>query len=128
MLLTRRRFVKRVAAAGGISLAYEAMTGLGLLATPSQIPFNLSGRVAGVRVFTARRGTVSEEDGASQTAAFDEGSTSMPDRCGSRTARRNKRVEQRTILTGAPLPFTANRYVRTWRDGARDRLAAYRTP
>lgn len=109
MALTRRRFLKRVAAAGGVSLAYEAMTGLGLLAAPTQAPFNLSGRVSGVRVailgaglagmtvayelgkvgfdcrvleararsggrvFTVRRGTVSEEDGPSQTAAFDTG-------------------------------------------------------
>src|SRR5688572_17810785 len=109
MPLTRRRFLKRVAAAGGVSLAYEAMTGLGLLAAPSQVPFNLSGRVPGVRVailgaglagmtvayeltkvgfdcrilearprpggrvFTVRRGTTSEEDGPSQTAAFAEG-------------------------------------------------------
>ena len=109
MALTRRRFLKRVAAAGGVSLAYEAMTGLGLLASPSQVPFNLSGRVSGVRVvilgaglagmtvayelgklgfdcrllearprpggrvFTVRRGTISEEDGPSQTAAFDQG-------------------------------------------------------
>jgi monoamine oxidase len=85
------------------------MTGLGLLAAPSQAPFNLSGRVPGVRVvilgaglagmtvayelakvgfdcrileararpggrvFTVRRGTISEEDGPSQTAAFAEG-------------------------------------------------------
>jgi monoamine oxidase len=109
MPLTRRRFLKRVAAAGGVSLAYEAMTGLGLLAAPSQTSFNLSGRVPGVRVvilgaglagmtvayelakvgfdcrllearvrpggrvFTVRRGTISEEDGPSQTAAFAEG-------------------------------------------------------
>lgn len=109
MALTRRRFLKRVAAAGGVSLAYEAMTGLGLLAAPSQVPFNLSGRVSGERVvilgaglagmtvayelgkvgfdcrlleararpggrvFTVRRGTISEEDGPSQTAAFDQG-------------------------------------------------------
>jgi monoamine oxidase len=109
MALTRRRFLKRVAAAGSVSLAYEAMTGLGLLAAPSQVPFNLSGRVSGVRVvilgaglagmtvayelgkvgfdcrilearprpggrvFTVRRGTISEEDGPSQTAAFDQG-------------------------------------------------------
>ena len=109
MALTRRGFLKRVAAAGSVSLAYEAMTGLGLLAAPSQAPFNLSGRVSGVRVvilgaglagmtvayelgkvgfdcrlleararpggrvFTVRRGTVSEEDGPSQTAAFDRG-------------------------------------------------------
>jgi monoamine oxidase len=109
MMLTRRRFLKRVAAAGGVSLAYEAMTGLGLLAAPAQVPFNLSGRVSDVRVvilgaglagmtvayelgkvgfdcrvleararsggrvFTVRRGTVSEEEGPSQTAAFDSG-------------------------------------------------------
>lgn len=109
MPLTRRRFLKRVAAAGGVSLAYEAMTGLGLLAAPSQTSFNLSGKVPGVRivilgaglagmtvayelakvgfdcrileararpggrVFTVRRGTISEEDGPSQTAAFAEG-------------------------------------------------------
>jgi monoamine oxidase len=107
--LTRRRFLARVAAAGSVSLAYETMTGLGLLAAPSQAQFDLTGRVSGVRVvilgaglagmtiayelgkvgydcrvleararpggraFTVRRGTVSEEDGASQTAAFDEG-------------------------------------------------------
>lgn len=109
MALTRRRFLTRVAAAGGVSLAYEAMAGLGLLATPSQAPFNLFGRVSGVRVailgaglagmtvayelgkmgfecrllearprpggrvLTVRRGTISEEDGASQKAAYDEG-------------------------------------------------------
>ena len=109
MALTRRRFLKQVAAAGGVSLAYEAMTGLGLLAAPSQVPFNLTGRVPGVRVvilgaglagmtvayelakagfdcrvlearprpggrvFTVRRGTLSEEDGPTQTAAFDPG-------------------------------------------------------
>ena len=107
MALTRRRFLARVAAAGGASLVYEAMTGLGLLAAPSQTRFDLTGRVSGVRVvilgagltgltiayelgkvgfdcrvlegraraggrvFTVRRGTVSEEDGPSQTAAFD---------------------------------------------------------
>ena len=109
MDLTRRRFLTRVAAAGGASLAYEAMTGLGLIAAPSQAPFSLSGRVSGVRVvilgagltgmtvayelgkvgfdcrvlearprpggrvFTVRRGTVSEEEGPGQTAAFDDG-------------------------------------------------------
>src|SRR5688500_8610102 len=109
MDLTRRRFLARVAAAGGASLAYETMTGLGLLAAPAQAPFDLTGRVSGVRVvilgaglagltvayelgkagydcrvleararpggrvFTVRRGTVSEEDGPTQTAAFDDG-------------------------------------------------------
>ena len=109
MALTRRRFLTRVAAAGGASLVYEAMTGLGLLAAPTQTPFGLSGRVSGVRVvilggglsgltvayelgkvgfdcrvfeararpggrcFSVRRGTRSEEDGAEQIAALDEG-------------------------------------------------------
>src|SRR4030095_15593863 len=109
MILTRRRFLTRVGAAGGASLVYEAMTGLGLLAAPAQTRFELSGRVSNVRVlilgaglagltaayelgkvgydcrllegrarpggrvFTVRRGTVSEEDGPTQTAAFDEG-------------------------------------------------------
>src|SRR5262245_38528191 len=109
MSLTRRRFLERAAMAGGASLVYEAMTGLGLLAAPAQERFELSGRVSNVRVlilgaglsgmtaayelgkagydcrvleararpggrvFTVRRGTVSEEDGSSQTAAFDEG-------------------------------------------------------
>jgi monoamine oxidase len=109
MVLTRRQFLTRAAAAGGVSLAYEGMTGLGLLAEPTQTRFDLSGRVTGVRVvilgaglagmtvayelgkvgydcrvleararpggrvLTVRRGTASEEDGPSQTAAFDEG-------------------------------------------------------
>src|SRR5262245_45635215 len=110
MGLTRRQFLSRVAAAGSISLAYETMTGLGLLAAPpQQTPFGLSGRVSGVRVvvlggglagmatayelgkvgydcrvleararaggrvFTVRRGTVSEEDGPGQTATYDDG-------------------------------------------------------
>jgi monoamine oxidase len=109
MGFTRRQFLTRVGAAGGASLVYEAMTGLGLLAAPAQAPFDLTGRVSGVRVlilgaglagmtvayelgkvgydcrllearprpggrvFTVRRGTVSEEEGSSQTAAFDDG-------------------------------------------------------
>ena len=109
MVLTRRGFLMRAAAAGGASLVYEAMTGLGLLAAPAQTRFELSGRVSNVRVlilggglaglttayelgkvgydcrilearprpggrvFTVRRGTVSEEEGSTQTAAFDEG-------------------------------------------------------
>ena len=48
--VTRRRFLTRVARLGGASLAYEAMTGLGLLAAPSQAPFDLAGRVNRVRV------------------------------------------------------------------------------
>ena len=38
MLLTRRHFLTRAAAAGGASLLYEAMTGLGVLAAPAQTP------------------------------------------------------------------------------------------
>ena len=109
MVLTRRQFLIRAAAAGGASFVHEGMTGLGLLATPTQTRFDLSGRVSGVRVvvlggglagltvayefgkvgydcrvleararpggrvFTVRGGTASEEDGPSQTAAFDDG-------------------------------------------------------
>src|SRR5688500_9111709 len=109
MSLTRRHFLTRAAVMGGSSLMYEAMTGLGLLAFPTQAPFNLSGRAPGTRVvvlgagltgltvayelgkagydcrvlearprpggrvLTVRRGTVSEEDGPQQTAAFDDG-------------------------------------------------------
>jgi monoamine oxidase len=50
MAVTRRRFLTQVGAAGGASFVYEAMTGLGLLAAPSQTPFSLTGRVSGVRV------------------------------------------------------------------------------
>src|SRR5215218_7013253 len=109
MAVTRRWFVRRIAAAGGGSLAYEAMTALGLLAAPSQATFNLARRVNSVRVvilgaglsgmtaayelgkagfecrvleararpggrvLTVRRGTASEETGAVQTSAFDDG-------------------------------------------------------
>lgn len=108
-MLTRRHFIERIAATGGVTLAYEAMTGLGLLAASSQEPFDLRGDSRGTRVVivgggisgltiayelgklgykcqileardrpggrahTIRRGTVSEEDGPSQTCAFDEG-------------------------------------------------------
>lgn len=108
-MLTRRSFIERVAAVGGASLAYEAMTGLGLLEAAGQTPFNLRGDGKGVRVaiiggglagltvayelgklgykcqvfearerpggraHTIRRGTVSEEDGPTQTCTFDEG-------------------------------------------------------
>lgn len=109
MRLTRRGFLERIAAAGGATVTYEAMTALGLLAAPVQEPFELHGQVSGIRivvigaglagltaayelgklgytcqvlearprsggrVFTVRRGTVSEEDGPVQTCAFDEG-------------------------------------------------------
>ncbi len=108
-MLSRRLFIERIAGVGGASLAYEAMTGLGLLAAAEQAPFALSGPVKGVRVaiigaglagmtiayelgklgyhcpivearqrpggraHTIRRGTVSEEEGATQVCGFDEG-------------------------------------------------------
>ncbi len=50
MPLTRRHFVEQLAAAGGATVAYESMTALGLLARPSQAPFELRGRVEGVSV------------------------------------------------------------------------------
>jgi monoamine oxidase len=50
MDLTRRRFLAHLAAVGGAPLVYDAMTGLGLLAAPTQAPFDLTGRVSGVRV------------------------------------------------------------------------------
>ena len=56
MVLTRRGFLLRAAAAGGASLVYEAMTGLGLLAAPTQPRFDLSGRVSGVRVLVLGAG------------------------------------------------------------------------
>ena len=56
-MITRRRFLTRVAAAGGASLGYEAMTGLGLLAAPAQAPFDLTGRVVGVACRDSRRRT-----------------------------------------------------------------------
>ncbi len=49
-VMTRRRFLTRVAAVGGASLTYEAMTALGLLAAPSQAAFGLTGRVKNVGV------------------------------------------------------------------------------
>ena len=64
MVLTRRRFLVRTAAAGGASLAYEAMTGLGLIATPAQAPFDLSGRVSGVRVLILGAGLAGMFDSA----------------------------------------------------------------
>lgn len=108
-MLTRRSFIERIAATGGASLAFEAMTGLGLLQAAERTPFALSGDAKGTRVailgaglagmtvayelgklgykcqvfearerpggraHTIRRGTVSEEDGPTQTCAFDEG-------------------------------------------------------
>src|ERR671910_489345 len=56
MSLTRRHFLTRAAVMGGSSLMYEAMTGLGLLAFPTQAPFDLSGRAPGTRVLVLGAG------------------------------------------------------------------------
>lgn len=49
-MLTRRTFIERLAAAGGASLAYEGMTGLGLLEAAQATPFALRGDGKGVKV------------------------------------------------------------------------------
>jgi monoamine oxidase len=49
-MLTRRNFIERLAAVGGASLAYEGMTGLGLLEAAQAAPFALRGDGKGVKV------------------------------------------------------------------------------
>lgn len=49
-MFTRRGFIERVAAVGGVSLAYDAMVGLGLLEAAPSAPFDVQGQVKGVRV------------------------------------------------------------------------------
>lgn len=49
-MLTRRHFIERLAAAGGASLAYEGMTGLGMLEAAQATPFELRGSGKGVKV------------------------------------------------------------------------------
>jgi monoamine oxidase len=49
-MLTRRHFIERLAAAGGASLAYEGMTGLGMLEASQATPFALRGSGKGVKV------------------------------------------------------------------------------
>jgi monoamine oxidase len=66
-MITRRSFLARLAASGGASLTYEAMTALGLLAAPSQTPFNLTGQVKGVRVVVLGAGL------SGMTAAYELG-------------------------------------------------------
>src|SRR5262245_56848637 len=50
MAVTRRHFLQQDGLAGGASLAYEAMTGLGLLPPATRIRFELQGHVPGMRV------------------------------------------------------------------------------
>jgi monoamine oxidase len=84
--VTRRRFVTEVAAAGGASLAYEAMTALGLLAAPSQADFNLAGRVSGVRVVVLGGGL------SGMTAAYELGKAGFDCRVLEARARAGGRV------------------------------------
>ncbi len=49
-MLTRRTFIERLAAVGGASLAYEGMTGLGLLEAAQSTPFALRGDGKGIKV------------------------------------------------------------------------------
>ena len=49
-MLTRRLFIERLAAVGGASLAYEGMTGLGLLDAAQATPFALRGDGKGITV------------------------------------------------------------------------------
>jgi monoamine oxidase len=49
-MLTRRLFIERLAAVGGASLAYEGMTGLGLLEAAQATPFALRGDGKGIKV------------------------------------------------------------------------------
>jgi monoamine oxidase len=65
--LTRRHFLHHVAAVGGASFAYDAMTGLGLLDAQTAAPFDLQGRGDGVRVVVIGAGL------AGLTAAYELG-------------------------------------------------------
>ena len=55
-MLTRRHFIERAALAGGASLAYEAMTGLGLLAASPAAAFGLQGQGEGTKVIVLGAG------------------------------------------------------------------------
>ena len=67
MPLTRRDLLHRIAAVGGASLTYDAMTGLGLLEAQTRAPFDLQGQVEGVRVVVIGAGL------AGLTAAYELG-------------------------------------------------------
>jgi monoamine oxidase len=92
--LTRRGFLARIATAGGASLTYEAMTALGLLAAPSQTPFNLAGRVNGVRVVILGAGL------SGLTAAYELGKAGFDCRVLEARARPGGRVF--TVRRGTP--------------------------
>ena len=66
-MLTRRLFIERLAAVGGASLAYEGMTGLGLLEAAQAPAFELRGDGKGTRVAIVGAGL------AGMTAAYELG-------------------------------------------------------
>jgi monoamine oxidase len=107
MVVTRRRFLTRVAATGGASLAYEAMTALGLLAAPSQTSFNLAGRISGVRVVILGAGL------SGMTAAYELGKAGFDCRVLEARARPGGRVF--TVRRG-----TASEETGTWQTSALD--------
>src|SRR5688572_2751698 len=94
MAVTRRRFLTQIGAAGGASLAYEAMTGLGLLAAPSQAAFDLTGKVSGVRVVILGAGL------SGMTAAYELGKVGFDCRVLEARARPGGRVF--TVRRGTP--------------------------
>jgi monoamine oxidase len=98
-MITRRRFLTRVAALGGASLSYEAMTALDLLAAPSQGPFGLTGRVNGVRIVILGAGL------SGMTAAYELGKVGFDCRVLEARARPGGRV------------FTVRRGTRSEEDG-----------
>lgn len=98
-MITRRRFLTRVAAVGGASLTYEAMTALGLLAAPSQASFSLTGRVSGRRVVILGAGL------SGMTAAYELGKVGIDCRVLEVRARPGGRV------------FTVRRGTRSEEDG-----------
>jgi monoamine oxidase len=107
--VTRRRFLTRVATAGGASLAYEAMTALGLLATSSQTPFNLAGRVNGVRVVILGAGL------SGMTAAYELGKAGFDCRLLEARARPGGRVF--TVRRGTASEETGAAQTSTFDDG-----------
>jgi monoamine oxidase len=91
--MARRHFLARVAAAGGVSLAYETMVGLGVIAAPVQTPFGLSGRVSGIRVVILGAGL------AGMTLAYELGKVGVECRVLEARARPGGRVV--TVRRGA---------------------------
>ena len=109
MTVTRRRFLTEVAAAGGTSLAYEAMTALGLLAAPSQADFNLTGHVKGARVVILGAGL------SGMTAAYELGKAGFDCRVLEARARPGGRVF--TVRRGTASAETGTTQTAAFDDG-----------